>query len=291
MKKLLATAVAGLTLLSAFPLMAKDSFMENKNWDHDTRGTMQVDVACMQAAVKKQSADFISAYNTYNQSLATAFTVRADAQVAAWAKVNVSDRMIALAASEKAFTNSYNAASRVLNQTKQTIKKEMVNANIRCRSNGSSNSSVSTSSTNSSTVSSASSIACQNLSAKLKGAFTVINNTLVDVGRTYSLAGTGSVSGIGSVDATGTLHALGFIATGHATGDITLKQGSSTLVLHVEGPAQTGFSALPTKFHYTVQTATGVFANLSKNAGDAELKLKGDLQGSFTLDLSNRCDR
>lgn len=289
MKKLLIAGAASLTLLSSFPLMAKD-FAGNKNGNHDLHGTVQVDVACMQTAVKKQSADFISAYNTYNQSLTTAFNTRADAQVSAWAKVNVSDRMIALAAAEKAFTSSYNAASRTLNQAKQAIHKNMSDANMRCRVSGSSSSSsVSTSSTSSSPSSHAS-VACQNLSGKITGAFT-IPVSLPDVGRTYTITGSGTLSDIGSVSASGTFHGLGFIASGTATGDVTLTKGDSTLVLHAQGPVQAGFSSLPTSFKYTVQSATGIFASMKNNDGTLSLRLKGETQGSLVLELNGRCDR
>ncbi len=291
MKKTLVAGVACLTLLSAFPLLAKSSD------DHENNGlrlgahtNVSIDTACMQSAVRARDNALVDAFGAYNQSLASALHTRTDAQVSAWAKVDLAERAIALKASEKVFTSSYNDASRQLDKTKKTIRTTYSNAEKNCKKGGRTGSSSSVSSSSTSTTSSTSSVACKDVNGKLTGAFTLVAG-LPDVGRTYNLTGTGSVSVVGSVAATGSVRTLGFIASGHATGDITLTQGSSSVVLHLEGPVQTGFSGLPTSFHYTVQSANGVFANWTNTSGNLELRLKGDANGSLKIEFNGRCNR
>lgn len=291
MKKTLVASAACLTLLSAFPLMAKstDDRRSENGFSLGVHANVAMDTACMQSAVRTRDNALVDAFSAYNQSLATALHTRTDAQVSAWAKVNLDERAIALKASEKAFTSSYNDASRQLDKTKKTIRTTYSNAEKNCKKNGRSSSS-STTSSSSSSVSSASSVACKDVNGKLTGAFTLAAG-LPDVGRTYNLTGTGSVSAIGSVSANGSVHTLGFIAMGRATGDITLTQGSSTAVLHLEGPVQTGFSGLPTSFHYTVQSANGVFASWKDASGNLELHIKGETNGSLKIEFNGRCER
>ncbi len=264
-----------------------------KEYRHDSKSDLRldtnvkVDVLCMQTAVKKRDAALVDAFNAYNQSITSALRTRTDAQVSAWAKVSVNERAIALAVSEKAFTTSYNNASLQLVKAKNAVRKQFADTEKSCKK-GTWSSSSSTSSTSS--TSSASSVACTDLSASLKGAYTITAG-MPDVGRTYSITGTGSMSTIGSVSATGSIRALGFIAMGRSAGDITVTQGSSTMVLHVEGRMQTGFSTLPTSFTYTVQSANGVFTTMKTSTGKMELRLKGDTNGSMSLEIKSRCDR
>jgi hypothetical protein len=292
MKKILVASAACLTFLSAFPLMAKD-FSDMSNDNGLISMNVPVNASCMQDIVRSRGTSLVDAYNTYNSSIVAALKIRTDAQVNAWATSDSNQRTIALTASERTFTSSYNTASWTLERTKQNLRKQSTLAEKNCK-NGRTNSSSSTSSSVSSALSqssnnSSTSVACSNLTGTLTGAFTIAS-MIPDVGHTYAITGSGSVSAIGTVSVNGSVHSLGFIANGNATGDITVTQGSSTMTLHLTGPVQTGFSALPVKFHYVIQSAIGIFAQYANNSGTLELHLKGDTNGSFNLQLTGRCD-
>jgi len=298
MKKSIVAGAAFLSLLSALPVMAKNDNGLHLGARADANielfGKTNADPACMQAAVRQRGTAFVDAFNAYNQSIVSALKIKTDAEVSAWAKVSVSERAIAIAAAEKTFTSSYNTASKKLLQAKNDARQVYSKAALSCMkkwsSSRSSTSSVSSGqSSTTSSASSASTVACSDLSGKLTGAFT-LTSPINDEGRKLSLTGTGSVNG-GSVQMNGVINGLGFVAVGRAAGDITITQSTQgTLVLHLEGPVQSGFSTLPKSFRYTVKSATGVFANVD-TTGEAELQLKGDLNGSFRLEFKGKCDR
>jgi hypothetical protein len=80
-----------------------------------------------------------------------------------------------------------------------------------------------------------------------------------DIGKSYSLRTTGSFRGYGLATVTGWLHSTGFIATGRAFGTLHVELPHGTLTLHLTGPPQAGFAALPTKFSYVITSGTGRF--------------------------------
>lgn len=82
-----------------------------------------------------------------------------------------------------------------------------------------------------------------------------------DIGKTYNLTGNGTVTPLGTVQLSGSLHTPGNIASGYATGTITLSNTNGSLVLQLTGPLQTGFLPLPTSFSITIQNGTGQYAN------------------------------
>ncbi len=302
MKKLLVAGTAALTLLSAFPIMAKNDdgrgfgfgFKTDVKADVHVSASAAVDAACMQGVAKERSRAYTEAFSAYSTSINTALKVRADAEVSAWAKVDAKERTVALGAAEKTFTSSYNNASGQLTKAKNAARMAYLKGWLNCRKNGSSSSTSSVSSTSSSVTSSTSSnnsstVACGALSGKLTGAFT-LTSPINDEGRKLSLTGAGTVNDK-SVEMSGSIQGLGFIAMGRANGDITIKQGTEgTLVLHLEGPVQTGFASLPKSYSYTVKSATGVFASVA-TSGKVELQLKGDLNGSFNMELGGKCAR
>lgn len=286
--------MAMLTLLSAAPLLAKNDggiragIKTNINAELFAKTT--VDTTCIQNAVRQRGAALTDAFNAYNQSIVSALSIKTEAEVSAWAKASIKDRTLAVVAAEKAFTSAYNNASKKLTQAKNTAHQTYNKTALACvKKNRSSASSVSSVSSASSTSSSSSStVACQNLSGKLTGAFT-LTSPINDEGRVLSLTGTGTVNDV-SVQMNGSIQGIGFVAMGRAAGDITITQGTQgTVVLHVEGPVRAGFSSLPKSYRYTVKSATGVFAN-AETTGTAELRFKGDVNGSFTLELGGRCE-
>jgi hypothetical protein len=96
-----------------------------------------------------------------------------------------------------------------------------------------------------------------------------------DVGRTYNVLATGRFAGYGVGVVSGTLHSLGFIASGQATGTLTVSLPGGTVTLSLTGPSQRGFSPLPTEFSFVVTKGTGKFHNKV-----------GDPVGAGTVDVT-----
>jgi hypothetical protein len=116
-----------------------------------------------------------------------------------------------------------------------------------------------------------------------------VGRIIPDLGTTFNLKGTADLAALGHVSVTGSVHSLGFIATGHAGGELTFSNGKGTVTVELTGPQQGGFSALPQKFAYRVVSGTGAYAHLSDH-GSLTLVLTpapvgglGGLHGTFTL--------
>ena len=257
--------------------------------DVDINTTATANLPCVQASVQTRDTALIDAFNAYSQSVATALKTKEDAEVSAWAITDVNQRGLALVAAEKTFTSSYNSASLQLNKAKDAARAQFKTAVHACVTHASSSSS-NNSSNSSSSSSTSSIIACQNPTGTLSGTFSVENNAIVDAGKAYTVSGSGSIGTIGSVTATGSLQSLGFISSGHATGTITLINGTDRAVLHLQGQTQAGFSPLPATFSYSVQNTTGVFTQM-RTTGTASLHLTGTTSGTFRLELHANCDR
>jgi hypothetical protein len=134
------------------------------------------------------------------------------------------------------------------------------------------------------------------LAGTITGTYTV-GHGLPDLGTTYQLTGAGTLGLLGGVTASGSLQAIGFIMQGRATGTLTLANAQGTLTLHLEGPVQAGFAALPQLFHFTFGGGTGTYQHLT-GGGTLTLKLNSLLTpkldrltilpfpgGTFTLSL------
>ena len=93
-----------------------------------------------------------------------------------------------------------------------------------------------------------------------QGRFTVATNRTTNV-RAFSLQGTADFGSSGFFAIAGTLQTVGNVASGHATGRITLTDRRGTLVLSLTGPTQTRNAGLPTSFSYKVVSGTGFFAH------------------------------
>jgi hypothetical protein len=123
------------------------------------------------------------------------------------------------------------------------------------------------------------------------GAGSYVGNSLVvDAGTYDKLTGTVELPKVGSFTLTGSIQGVGMIAKGRATGELVLTNSHGSITVSLQGPAQTGFSALPGEFAYTVSGATGEYARLFGRSGAMSLSLLPaptafgvPPQGAFTL--------
>jgi len=98
------------------------------------------------------------------------------------------------------------------------------------------------------------------LAGMLTGSYTPAHQ-VPDVGLRFNLHGTGTVSGMGHVTLTGWVQSTGFVASGHARGELVLSNAHGTLTLQLEGTLQPGFAPLPTHFYFNVVKGTGAYAH------------------------------
>jgi hypothetical protein len=131
------------------------------------------------------------------------------------------------------------------------------------------------------------------LNGTLRGQFQV-NVSIPDTGKTYVIKGAGHVGGFGQASVSGDMHSLGFIAQGHAKGDITLKTAGGTVTLHLTSLVQqAGFQPLPNVFSFGIIGGTGKYMG-AHGIGSATVTLvPGPIstgspteQGQFTLVLT-----
>ncbi len=115
-----------------------------------------------------------------------------------------------------------------------------------------------------------------------------------DVGPTFAANGNGHIQGIGRTHATAVVHGTGFILSGHAQGDATLKGPHGKVTIHLTGvPFQAGFQGLPATFAFSITGGTGKYRNVHEN-GTAALTIlpaQGGMSpthGQFSLTLTPR---
>jgi hypothetical protein len=111
----------------------------------------------------------------------------------------------------------------------------------------------------------------ENLNGTLRGSLTPAVKSPVDAGLQYRLTGSGVLGSPRKFTATGFLRGTGFIAKGHATGELTLANAKGSITVKVVGPPQAGFAPLPGSFHFTVTAGTGAYKGLT---GDGEVSLQ-----------------
>ena len=63
-----------------------------------------------------------------------------------------------------------------------------------------------------------------------------------DIGATLDIQGQGTLTRLGAVQLSGSLHGTGFIASGYASGTITLTNSHGSVSLQLHGPTQPGFT-------------------------------------------------
>jgi hypothetical protein len=99
------------------------------------------------------------------------------------------------------------------------------------------------------------------LAGTITGTYSIAPTMNPDAGKLYRFTGTGTAGMLGQVSVTGSVHTLGFVATGHATGTLTLSNSHGSVTLTLTGPSQPGFSGMPATIAYRITAATGDYAN------------------------------
>ena len=100
-----------------------------------------------------------------------------------------------------------------------------------------------------------------------------------DAGLRFAVDGSGKLGGLDTFTVTGSLQGTGFIAKGHATGELTLTNALGTIKVKLQGPEQPGSAPLPGRFHFTVTAGTGAYKTLRD---DGEVSLTTQRHGSAT---------
>jgi hypothetical protein len=114
------------------------------------------------------------------------------------------------------------------------------------------------------------------LNGTTRGAYSFVTKN-PDIGKSYTVATVGKFKTYGEGTVVGTLHTLGNVASGHATGTLTVYLPGGTVTLSLTGPLQKGFSPLPTEFSFVITKGTGKFHNAVGDpvgAGTVTLSLK-----------------
>jgi hypothetical protein len=86
---------------------------------------------------------------------------------------------------------------------------------------------------------------------------------IVDTGNSFTLTGTVELRDLGSFTVTGGVQGVGMIASGRATGELTLTNAHGTITLALHGAVQSAFSQPPSTLVYSVTGGTGAFRHLT----------------------------
>jgi hypothetical protein len=97
------------------------------------------------------------------------------------------------------------------------------------------------------------------LAGTISGTYSIAPTTNPDAGKLYLFNGAGTAGMLGQVTAAGSIRTLGFVATGQATGTLTLSNSQGSVTLKMIGPSQPGFSNLPATLTYQITAATGAY--------------------------------
>jgi hypothetical protein len=84
-----------------------------------------------------------------------------------------------------------------------------------------------------------------------------------DTGTTYRIGTVGRIAPIGQTSETAQVHTTGFIASGTATGTMTISASRGSLNLKLTGPVQPAFAPLPSTLSYTITGGTRAYKNAS----------------------------
>jgi hypothetical protein len=96
------------------------------------------------------------------------------------------------------------------------------------------------------------------LSGAVQGGY-AISGVIPDVGKTYQFGVAGRISPLGQTGDSGQIHTTGFIASGTATGTMTITAPRGAVKLQLTGPVQPGFAPLPSTMSYTITGGTGAY--------------------------------
>jgi hypothetical protein len=92
-------------------------------------------------------------------------------------------------------------------------------------------------------------------------------------GQEFHLHGVAGVGGVrGGLRLAGFVHEVGFVAHGHARGEVTLADAHGSIVVALTGPDEPGFGPLPDRWEYRVEWATGAY-RVFRGSGEFDLSL------------------
>jgi hypothetical protein len=111
-----------------------------------------------------------------------------------------------------------------------------------------------------------------------QGRYTIAVNRTTNA-KTYTLQGSADFGSSGFFGIGGTVTTVGNVASGHATGRITLSDRRGTLTLTITGPTQSRNAGLPSTFTYRVVSGTGFFAHY---AGQGTFQISAPLFPGLT---------
>jgi hypothetical protein len=111
-----------------------------------------------------------------------------------------------------------------------------------------------------------------------QGRYTLAANRTNGV-KTYTLQGSANFGSAGYFAIGGTIQTVGNVASGQATGRVTLSDPRGTLVLALTGPAQTRNAGIPPTFTYKILSGTGYFAHY---AGQGTFQISAPLFPGYT---------
>jgi hypothetical protein len=117
------------------------------------------------------------------------------------------------------------------------------------------------------------------LAGTITGTYTIPPLLNPDAGVTYIFNGSGNAGALGAVTATGSVRLPGFIASGKATGTLTLSNSQGSVSLQLTGPMQAGFGAFPSTLNFVITSATGAYAN-DGDAGAIKVTLQPGAGGN-----------
>lgn len=100
-------------------------------------------------------------------------------------------------------------------------------------------------------------------------------------GKAYRFTGSGTVRPLGAASLAGQLTTPGGVATGRATGQLTISGPNGSITLDVTGPKESRSRPLPARLSFTVASGTGSYSTL-KGGGHLTIKLDSTAQ-TFTI--------
>jgi hypothetical protein len=104
-----------------------------------------------------------------------------------------------------------------------------------------------------------------------------------DVGSTYRIGTVGRLTPLGQTSEAAQVHTTGFIATGTATGTMTIRGSRGSLALKLVGPVQPGFSPLPSTLSYTINGGSRAYQHASGSGTIAVTLNQGFGSSNFGL--------
>jgi hypothetical protein len=113
------------------------------------------------------------------------------------------------------------------------------------------------------------------LSGTVRGGY-IVSSVIPDVGKSYQFGVAGRISPLGQTGDNGQIHTTGFIASGIASGTMTIGAPHGTIKLQLTGPPQPGFTPLPSTMSYTINGGTGAYTKAT-GSGTIDITLTSNV--------------